>query len=109
MYMGEIVRLIILDLLQQELLFLGHRDTYADYKTPLYNRGGFYTKFVSTVETDEGKLQFFDYTQSHLIVQASNSPTHVESWKTLVFEIRPSMIARSFSISADKSRNEQHD
>ncbi|UJR14945.1 hypothetical protein I4U23_001926 [Adineta vaga] len=54
MYMGEIVRLIILDLLQHELLFLGHRDTYSDYKTPLYNRGGFYTKFVSTVETDEG-------------------------------------------------------
>ncbi len=54
--MGEIVRLIILDLLQQELLFLGHRDTYGDYKTPLYNRGGFYTKFVSTVETDEGKI-----------------------------------------------------
>ncbi len=53
--MGEIVRLIILDLLQKELLFLGHRDTYGDYKTPLYNRGGFYTKFVSTVETDEGK------------------------------------------------------
>ncbi|CAF1066679.1 unnamed protein product [Rotaria sordida] len=57
MYMGEIVRLIILDLLQQELLFLGHRDTYGDYKTPLYNRGGFYTKFVSTVEIDEG-IQF---------------------------------------------------
>ncbi len=57
--MGEIVRLIILDLLQQELLFLGHRDTYGDYKTPLYNRGGFYTKFVSTVETDEGKLNYF--------------------------------------------------
>ena len=52
--MGEIVRLIILDLLQQELLFLGHRDTYSDYKAALYNRGGFYTKFVSTVETDEG-------------------------------------------------------
>jgi len=58
MYMGEIVRLIILDLLQQELLFLGHRDTYGDYKTPLYNRGGFYTKFVSTVETDEGKSNY---------------------------------------------------
>ncbi len=59
MYMGEIVRLIILDLLQHELLFLGHRDTYGDYKTPLYNRGGFYTKFVSTVETDEGKFVLF--------------------------------------------------
>ncbi|CAF1293884.1 unnamed protein product [Didymodactylos carnosus] len=54
MYMGEIVRLIILDLMQQELLFLGHNDGYGDYKVPLYSRGGFYTKFVSTVETDEG-------------------------------------------------------
>ncbi len=61
MYMGEIVRLIILDLLQQELLFLGHRDSYGDYKTPLYNRGGFYTKFVSTVETDEGNLVFLKF------------------------------------------------
>ncbi|CAF1317080.1 unnamed protein product [Rotaria sp. Silwood1] len=57
MYMGEIVRLIILDLIQQELIFLGHRDTYRDYATPLYNYGGFHTKFVSTVETDEG-IQF---------------------------------------------------
>lgn len=65
MYMGEIVRLIILDLLQHELLFLGHRDTYSDYKTPLYNRGGFYTKFVSTVETDEGNTQRFSKRLSH--------------------------------------------
>ncbi|CAF4696111.1 unnamed protein product [Rotaria sp. Silwood1] len=54
MYMGEIVRLIILDLMQQDLLFIGQRDRYGDYKTPLFTRGGFYTKFVSTVETDEG-------------------------------------------------------
>src|SRR5579871_5781509 len=54
MYMGEIVRLIIVDLMQQDLLFIGHRDGYGDYKTPLFMRGGFYTKFVSTVETDEG-------------------------------------------------------
>ena len=53
--MGEIVRLIILDLFQQELLFLGHRNIHANRKIPLYNRGGFYTKFVSTVEIDEGK------------------------------------------------------
>ncbi|CAF3509053.1 unnamed protein product [Rotaria sp. Silwood1] len=57
MYMGEIVRLIILDLIQQELIFLGHRNTYRDYTTPLYIYGGFHTKFVSTVETDEG-IQF---------------------------------------------------
>ena len=54
MYMGEIVRLIILDLMQRDLLFIGARDGYADYRTPLFTRGGFYTKFVSTVETDEG-------------------------------------------------------
>ncbi|CAF4417187.1 unnamed protein product [Rotaria socialis] len=54
MYMGEIVRLIILDLMQQDLLFIGQCDNYGDYKTPLFTRGGFYTKFVSTVETDEG-------------------------------------------------------
>lgn len=54
MYMGEIVRLIILDLMQQDLLFFGQRDGYGDYRTPLFTRGGFYTKFVSTVETDEG-------------------------------------------------------
>ncbi|CAF1118772.1 unnamed protein product [Adineta steineri] len=54
MYMGEIVRLIILDLMQQDLLFIGQRDGYGDYSTPLFTRGGFYTKFVSTVETDEG-------------------------------------------------------
>ena len=54
MYMGEIVRLIILDLMQQDLLFIGQRDHYGDYKTPLFTRGGFYTKFVSTVETDVG-------------------------------------------------------
>ncbi len=52
--MGEIVRLIILDLMQQDLLFIGKRDGYADYNTPLFTRGGFYTKFVSSVETDEG-------------------------------------------------------
>lgn len=54
MYMGEIVRLIILDLMQQDLLFFGKRDGYGDDRTPLFTRGGFYTKFVSTVETDEG-------------------------------------------------------
>ena len=52
--MGEIVRLIILDLMQQDLLFIGKRDGYADYATPLFMRGGFYTKYVSMVETDEG-------------------------------------------------------
>ena len=54
MYLGEIVRLIIIDLVHQNLLFIQQGDHYNDYKTPLFTRGGFYTKFVSTVETDEG-------------------------------------------------------
>lgn len=54
MYMGEIVRLIILDLMHQNLLFIGQSEGYGSDRTPLFTRGGFYTKFVSTVETDEG-------------------------------------------------------
>ena len=54
MYLGEIVRLIILDLVHQNLLFMGQDDRYGDFKMPIFTRGGFYTKFVSTVETDEG-------------------------------------------------------
>ena len=54
MYLGEIVRLIILDLVHQNLLFINHADRYGDYKTPLFTRGGFYTKYVSAVETDVG-------------------------------------------------------
>lgn len=54
MYMGEIVRLIILDLMHENLLFIGQNDSYGNDRTPLFTRGGFYTKFVSTVETDEG-------------------------------------------------------
>ncbi|CAF2746550.1 unnamed protein product [Rotaria sp. Silwood2] len=65
MYLGEIVRLIILDLIQQDLLFLGHRDTYRNYTAPLYNHGGFSTKFVSTVEADEG-IQF---SNTHLVLE----------------------------------------
>lgn len=54
MYLGEIVRLIILDLVHQNLLFINQADRYGDYKTPLFTRGGFYTKYVSAVETDVG-------------------------------------------------------
>ena len=106
--MGEIVRLIILDLLQQELLFLGHRDTYADYKTPLYNRGGFYTKFVSTVETDEGNRTLLARSRRPgRPFQASSLRTPVECWKTSAFGIQPTMIAPLFSTFAGKCPNER--
>ncbi len=108
MYMGEIVRLIILDLLQQELLFLGHRDTYGDYKTPLYNRGGFYTKFVSTVETDEGERKIYLRKINHFF-KVLNFQIHVEYLKILVFEIQHLMIVQLFNIFVDKFQKELHD
>lgn len=56
MYMGEIVRLIILDLYEKDLLFVGHRDHNwkTDYRQALYTKGSFYTKYVSEIETDSG-------------------------------------------------------
>lgn len=54
MYLGEIVRLVLLDLVHRNLLFIGQVDRYGNNKMPLFTRGGFYTKYVSTVETDEG-------------------------------------------------------
>lgn len=56
MYMGEIVRLIILDLYEKELLFIGHRDHNwkTDYRQALYTKGSFYTKYVSEIESDSG-------------------------------------------------------
>lgn len=56
MYMGEIVRLIIIDLFEKELLFVGHRDHNwkTDYRQALYTKGSFYTKYVSEIESDSG-------------------------------------------------------
>ena len=54
LYMGEIVRLIIIDLMHQDLLLINQHHSYKDYKIPLFTRGGFYTKCVSIVEKDEG-------------------------------------------------------
>ncbi|KAI3388898.1 hypothetical protein SNEBB_006731 [Seison nebaliae] len=55
MYMGEIVRLIILDLMEREMLFIGHMsDGYNDYRAPLYTKNAFYTKYVSEIEMDAG-------------------------------------------------------
>ena len=63
MYMGEIVRLIILDLWEKELLFVGHRDHNwsTDYRQALYTKGSFYTKYVSEIETDSGVTFRFNF------------------------------------------------
>ena len=76
MYMGEIVRLIILDLWEKELLFVGHRDHNwsTDYRQALYTKGSFYTKYVSEIETDSGVT--FRHTKSVLEQMGLDRPTY---------------------------------
>lgn len=76
MYMGEIVRLIILDLYEKELLFVGHRDHSwkTDYRLALYTKGAFYTKFVSEIESDSGVT--FSRTTSVLEQMGIDRPTY---------------------------------
>lgn len=76
MYMGEIVRLIILDLYEKELLFVGHRDHSwkTDYRQALNTKGSFYTKYVSEIETDSGVT--FWRTRSVLEQMGIDKPTY---------------------------------
>ena len=76
MYMGEIVRLVILDLWEKELLFVGHRDHSwsTDYRQALYTKGSFYTKYVSEIETDSGVT--FRHTKSVLEQMGMDRPTY---------------------------------
>lgn len=76
MYMGEIVRLIILDLYEKELIFIGHRDHSwkTDYRQALYTKGSFYTKYVSEIETDSGVT--FRRTTSVLEQMGIDKPTY---------------------------------
>ena len=76
MYMGEIVRLVILDLWQKDLLFVGHRDHawMSDYRQALYTKGSFYTKYVSEIETDSGVT--FKHTKNVLEQLGFNKPTY---------------------------------
>ena len=76
MYMGEIVRLIILDLWEKELIFVGHRDHNwsTDYRQALYTKGSFYTKYVSEIETDSGVT--YRHTKSVLEQLGLDKPTY---------------------------------
>lgn len=76
MYMGEIVRLIILELYERELLFVGHRDQdwKTDYRQALNTQGSFYTKYVSEIETDSGVT--FRRTKNVLEQMGIDQPTH---------------------------------
>jgi len=51
MYLGEIVRLMILDLIDKELIFVEEMKKNA-YRHPLFTKGSFYTKFLNDIELD---------------------------------------------------------
>jgi len=51
MYLGEIVRLMMLDLIDRELLFVEEMKKNA-YRHALFTKGSFYTKFLNEIESD---------------------------------------------------------
>ncbi|GAB1607890.1 hexokinase-2-like [Argonauta hians] len=59
MYLGEIVRLTLERLSSEDLIFRG-----IDHECDLFNRGKFYTKYLSEIERDNG--DFFENTKNIL-------------------------------------------
>ena len=55
MYLGEIVRLMMLDLIDRELLFVEEMKKNA-YRHALFTKGSFYTKFLNEIESDSSKF-----------------------------------------------------
>ena len=55
MYLGEIVRLMMLDLIDRELLFVEEMKKNA-YRHALFTKGSFYTKFLNEIDSDNSKF-----------------------------------------------------
>ena len=51
MYLGEIVRLVILDLIDKELIFVDEMKKNT-YRHALFTKGSFYTKYLNEIESD---------------------------------------------------------
>jgi hexokinase len=51
MYLGEIVRLIILDLIDAEMIFQEEMKLVA-YRHALFTKGSFYAKYLDEIESD---------------------------------------------------------
>jgi hexokinase len=51
MYLGEIVRLMILDLINHDLI-LTEEMKKSTYNHPLFTNGSFYTKYLHEIESD---------------------------------------------------------
>ena len=47
MYMGELVRMVVVDMMEEGLMFNGHKNTQ-----PLRTPGSFPTKYLSEIEAD---------------------------------------------------------
>jgi len=62
LYLGEIVRLIIVDLVQRSILLPGRMQknpsSRPDYNIFLILRGSFYAKHVADIESDTSKIIF---------------------------------------------------
>lgn len=51
MYLGELVRLMILELIDRELIFVDEMKKNA-YRHALFTKGSFYTKYLNEIEAD---------------------------------------------------------
>lgn len=78
LYLGEIVRLIIIDLVQRSILLPGRMQknpsSRSDYNIFLILRGSFYAKHVADIESDTSKVFSFSiqYKMSHSFVLADD-------------------------------------
>ncbi len=73
MYLGEVVRLIILDLIEDELIF-GEEMKMVRYRHALFTKGSFYAKYLHEIESDNEKYTNTKRIMRELagIVNASN-------------------------------------
>ena len=56
MYLGELVRLIILDFIERELIFVEEMNM-IHYRHALFTKGSFYAKYLHEIESDNDEYQ----------------------------------------------------
>lgn len=64
MYLGELARLVILDLIDNELIFVEEMKKNA-YRHALFTKGSFYTKYLNEIESDSN----FRFTKTRRILK----------------------------------------
>jgi hexokinase len=63
MYLGELVRLIILDFIESELIFVEEMNM-VHYRHALFTKGSFYAKYLNEIQSDND-----DYSNTKRIMQ----------------------------------------